>query len=111
MRRRAEQGEQALPLPTQEPHRRDTVIAYRDFVPQEVKGKWYQGTTYETFEAAVAAANQWMADERVSPLHVETVVLPNMETPSEESSADGKLTILSGYASWHQLVRIWYSVR
>lgn len=32
------------------------MIAYRDFVPATVKGKWYEGAKLESFESAVQAA-------------------------------------------------------
>jgi len=87
------------------------VIAYRDFAPQPIEGRWYRGTSYETFDAAIAAANAWMAAERITPLHVETVVLPNLTASSESGTADGELATVSGWATWYQFVRVWYSVR
>ena len=51
------------------------MLRFRDFVPQQVKGKWHQGRRYEDFEAAVAAAGQWLQQEGIAPLEIETVVL------------------------------------
>lgn len=79
-------------------------------MPRAVKGKWFKGSTYETFDAAVAAANQWVTAEAVTVVQVETVVLPNIGAPGEEGSADGSISTVSGWASWHQFVRVWYKI-
>lgn len=88
------------------------MLAYRDFAPRSLSpSKWNQimGTErYETFDAAVAAANAWIAAERVKVVHVETVVFPNVDEKGEEGTADGRVTTMSGWANWHQFVRVWY---
>jgi hypothetical protein len=84
------------------------MIQFRDFVPQQVKGSWNEGRKYEDFEAAVAAADQWMRKAKITPLQIETVVLPNIDAPKEEGTTDAALGTVSGWASWHQFLRIWY---
>ena len=85
------------------------MIAYHDFVSTTVKGKWYQGSTEESFEDAVQSANEWVKSNAISVLNVETVVLPNIEASTESGTADTKLETASGWASWHQFVRVWYN--
>ncbi len=59
------------------------------------------------FEAAVAAASEWLETARVELVGVETVVLPNIDVVGESGSSD---TALPTYqqSTWHQVVRVWY---
>jgi hypothetical protein len=84
------------------------MIRYRDFVPKSVKGNWLQGESYEDFDAAVSAANAWLEAENIEVEQLETVVLPNITDPGEEGSADGAIDTISGWARWHQFLRVWY---
>ena len=84
------------------------MLSYRDFAPKQAKGKWYEGDTYETFDAAVRAANEWMKEVSVKIVTVETVVLPNIFSPEQAGTADADINTMSGWASWHQFVRVWY---
>lgn len=84
------------------------MFAYRDFAPGALKGaRWFQGATYETFDAAVAAANSWIAADAVKVINVETVVLPNIDAPGQGGTADAQLWTAS-MANWYQFVRVWY---
>ena len=87
------------------------MLAFRDFAPREVKVSWDKGSSYETFDAAVDAANSWIEENAVAVLHVETVVLPNVLAPHEEGTTDGSLSGMAGWANWNQFVRIWYTTR
>ena len=84
------------------------MLQYRDFVPGKVKGKWYEGETYENFEAAVEAANQWLANEQITPIQIETVILPNVDFGDEDGTSDSGIEVVGGMASWFQILRIWY---
>jgi hypothetical protein len=84
------------------------MIQFRDFVPQQVKGKWHEGKKYEDFEAAVAAAGQWLGEAKITPVQIETVALPNIGAPHEDGTTDAALGTTSGWATWHQFLRIWY---
>jgi hypothetical protein len=84
------------------------VIAYRDFVPQQLQAPGLLSAgEYETFDAAVAATNEWLQQERVKVLHVETVVLPSIWDPHEAGTQDAALLTREG-GYWHQFVRVWY---
>lgn len=84
------------------------MLTYRDFVPKSIKGKWYEGPAFETFDAAVEAANQWITSDKIEVVQIETVSLPNIHASGETGSTDGELGIFAGHASWHQFLRIWY---
>lgn len=87
-----------------------SALKYVDFVPRQLKapGIVAQGI-YESFDDAVAAANQWIADHPVQLIHFETVVLPNIWNRWEEGSADASIsTSGDSPARWHQFLRCWY---
>ena len=86
------------------------MLAYRDFVPMVTPSTLWRAETYESFDAAVAAANDWLAREGPTVLHVETVVLPNVHSAQEAGTSDASLGTAAGWASWHQFLRVWYSV-
>ena len=86
------------------------VLKYKDFVPCEVvaPGIFSHGE-YESFDAAVEAANQWLIDSNARMLKLETVVLPNIHSRWEEGSADASIgTSGDSPSQWHQFLRVWY---
>jgi hypothetical protein len=90
------------------------MIAFRDFVPRQLRGPRFgfsptavQGE-YDTFDAAVAAANEWRSRESIRVINVETVVLPNIWEGGEAGSTDPALGTLARAPVWHQFVRVWY---
>lgn len=88
------------------------MIAFQDFVPEQMTvGGWLTPAEYESFEAAVAAANHWIAETGVRILSIETVVLPNLHSRHEDGSTDPALRTHGDMpSSWHQFVRVWYEV-
>src|SRR5262245_42727095 len=95
------------------------MIACRDFAPQitETQPRGFLGILgnvhqYESFEAAVAAANAWIQQNSIRIINVETVVLPNLWQSHEEGTSDADLSVSGGQygggATWHQFVRVWY---
>jgi hypothetical protein len=89
------------------------LIAYRDFAPRQIRRGFLTdaltGAQYESFEAAVAAANAWIAQAAITVLHLETVILPNPWAVGEDGTADAALNTTAGIAiSWHQFLRVWY---
>ena len=85
------------------------MIAFQDFVPQQTApGGMLHRAEYETFEAAVAAANVWIQQNSIRVLHVETVVLPNIWSSYAQGTADANLSSLGDVGRWNQFVRVWY---
>ncbi|MBT3376446.1 MAG: hypothetical protein HN742_41775 [Lentisphaerae bacterium] len=82
------------------------MIAFRDFAPQTTK-RGFLKTEFQTFEEALSAANEWIAENQIDVVTIETVVLP--EIWSEDGTTDTELTT-SGemMRSWYQFIRIWY---
>jgi hypothetical protein len=84
------------------------MIAFKDFAPRlTAKAGLFSPNTFETLEAAVAAASRWCEKSNVIPLNVETVVLPDIYDSDQEGSKD--VHVRSGeVVDWHQIVRVWY---
>lgn len=82
------------------------MLACRDFAPRQktpphsVMALMDQGE-HESFELALAAANEWIDSGRIEVLHVETVVLPRQRVWRN-------LLLIIRYPSWHQFIRVWY---
>jgi hypothetical protein len=86
------------------------MICYRDFVPDMLQPPGFLSPAeHESFDAALEDANQWVAQNKVRVLNVETVVLPNIWSRFEEGTTDGALGTSGEQPShWHQFIRIWY---
>ncbi len=62
------------------------MIKYQDFGPRITKGGTFLGPAkYESFSDVVSVANQWIENNTIQVMNVETVVLPD----SLESTSDG----------------------
>ena len=86
------------------------MLKYKDFVPREITASGFlRAGEYETFDDAVAAANDWLIGSGVRLLKVETVVLPNVHSRWEEGSGDASIrTSGDSPSQWHQFLRCWY---
>jgi hypothetical protein len=89
------------------------MLRFKDFVPQMTEPPgWIGEGTYESFDAAVEAANQWIIDSSVKLINLETVVLPNLWSRFEEGSTDSSLgTSADSPSRWNQFLRCWYQER
>tara|TARA_R110002072_G_scaffold302615_2_gene486861 strand:- start:4083 stop:4424 length:342 start_codon:yes stop_codon:yes gene_type:complete len=86
------------------------LIAYRDFIPQQTVGRgFFSAAEYESFDAALRAANTFVETQSVKMLNVETVVLPNVWDSAEEGTTDASIRTSGDISStWHQFIRVWY---
>ena len=86
------------------------MIEFRDFVPDVVsEAAFFKAAEYESLEAAVTAANQWINEFKIKVINIETVVLPNIWSRWEEGSTDTSLgTSGDSPSHWHQFIRVWY---
>lgn len=87
------------------------MIRYRDFAPHVIKRGLLHSDDYETFDAAVSAANAWMSGTSIELVNVETVVLPNISPDRSEGTTDGRVETEEAMTSineWYQFLRIWY---
>jgi hypothetical protein len=90
------------------------MLQFRDFVPRQLQAPHFGLTSealqgqYETLEAALGAANEWLGGAGVRIVNVETVVLPNLWAVWEEGSHDPVLSSPGGSARWFQFIRVWF---
>ena len=87
------------------------MIRYRDFAPHVIKRGLLHSDEFENFDAAVAAANAWIAAETPQIITVETVVLPNITADRSEGTIDGRVETEEAMTSineWYQFLRVWY---
>ena len=86
-------------------------IAFQDFVPTFTKARSFLAAPdFEPLEQTLSRANAWIAEEGVTVINVETVVLPNMHSARESGSEDPDIVISGERSSrWYQFIRVWYS--
>ena len=82
-------------------------LAFKDFKPEITEKGFFKRTTYESLNAALQRANDWIGAEKPEVLNIETVVLPNLH--KEEGSEYPDLYSRGDFpTSWHQFVRVWF---
>jgi hypothetical protein len=88
------------------------MLRYQDFVPKQTRpAAFFSPAEHESFDAALAAANDWIKENDIRVLNVETVVLPNIWARFEQGSTDPALVTDNGVpVHWHQFIRVWYEV-
>ena len=79
------------------------MIDQRDFIPKTLSKHWSRGIQTESFDAAIAAANDWIAAENIDVINVETIVLPIAEDDATESPLITGAPLLQ-----RQFIRVWY---
>ena len=87
------------------------MLKYKNFVPKMTRTYgFFTDAEFENFDAAVAAADEWIARTGVDVIQMETVVLPNMYNPGEKGPNDTYLNVTSqhGMNHWYQFLRVWY---
>ena len=86
------------------------MLKYKDFVPKQIVAPGILNPgDHESFDQAVAAANQWIVENDIKIMAMETVVLPNIWSRWEEGSADASIGTSGDTPSrWHQFLRCWY---
>jgi len=87
------------------------MIRHQDFVPQMTsQGSLFKPAEFESFEEALVEANQWIKENEINVVNVETVVLPNIWNRWEEGTKDPALGTGESPVHWHQFIRVWYRV-
>ena len=86
------------------------MIDFEDFFPAITQHAGFlRAQEYEPLRAALGRANEWIAQQGVEVVNVETVVLPEMHDRLEEGTQDPSLRTSGEMSSeWHQFIRVWY---
>ena len=85
------------------------MIAFKDFVPKQTRKQGFiKPPQWETVEQVVAAANEWIREQEVAVINVETIIAPDISRKGVQSG-DGSLPGISGGGGGGlQFVRVWY---
>jgi hypothetical protein len=79
----------------------------KDFVPKTLSVSWPNLVHTDSFDSAIAAANEWIEAGSIDVLNIETVVLP-----APLVDIDDKTGIPRMYAgdavTLFQFIRVWY---
>ena len=86
------------------------MLKFKDFVPTRIKKAGFLSQAqFEHFTDKVGEINEWVTENSIEIVSIETVVLPNIWDEHEEGSEDVDLaTSGTNISSWHQFIRIWY---
>ncbi len=77
------------------------MIIFKDFFPEMIQEKgFFDKDKYESFSNLLVKVNQWIEEEKVKPINIETVVLRD---------SDGEKTrFLAEEPFFYQFIRVWY---
>lgn len=86
------------------------MIYFRDFEPRLLQAAGiFNAAQYENVHTILQEVNDWIRDENIQVVNIETVVLPNMHNWGEEGTTDPELRTGGEVGStWHQFFRVWY---
>lgn len=85
------------------------MLKYKDFVPKQIRAPGiFERGEHESFDDAVLAMNDWLKEQNVKLVNLETVVLPNIWSRWEDGSTDASIVAGDSPARWHQFLRCWY---
>ncbi len=84
------------------------MIEFEDFEHRLVQlGRFRE--EMESTRDALARANEWVEQNKIDVINVETVVLPNIHRRGEEGTEDPQLrTSVENCNEWYQFIRVWY---
>lgn len=83
-------------------------IYYRDFFPLVLKSGIFS-SEYEELSLVVARANEWINQNAIQVLNVETLLIPDIQNAKDASDARFYIRGDSNYY-WCQVVRVWYQL-
>lgn len=76
-------------------------IAYKDFAPLLLK-KAFLGNEYEDLTGMVARVNEWIAQDGIKVINIETVIMPVRKKSTSEPY------LYDQDQSMFQAIRVWY---
>jgi hypothetical protein len=86
------------------------VAGYKDFIGKQITAPVLDWTAkYEHFDAAVAAAFEWVQTNNIKVINFETVIIPknNKWGAAKDEELDNETSLFMGTVQ-HQFVRVWY---
>jgi len=84
------------------------MIRFEDFAPRMTKSGLFS-REFEDFDAALAGVNEWIDQDGIDVVNIETVVLPQIWSKGEDGTTDVDLRVNGEWTTtWHQFIRVWY---
>ncbi len=80
-------------------------IQFKDFIPEIVSENFFNNE-YATLEETVERVNEWVSQNKVRVISVETVVRPAMV--DDDKGGGTKVKFSSEFVESYQFVRVWY---
>ena len=85
------------------------MLTLKDFLPQVAEpGGLFKSAKYETLVDVLATVNDWIEENGVHVVNVETVIIPVSVHMPGRSSGDARFRVWEGTEFWGQLIRVWY---
>ena len=85
------------------------MIGFADFVPRLIEeGGVFHREQRALVQEAVDRATQWISQNKVRVLNIETVTMPNIFAAGEQSPQDSSVAVWD-YHRWYQFIRVWYT--
>jgi|LakMenE01Jun11ns_1017448.scaffolds.fasta_scaffold9959147_5 hypothetical protein len=81
------------------------MIHHRDFIPPTIRSTWTQGLQTQPWQAAVEAASEWIENEQIDVINIETV---NFPVGQED---DTTIPVAVSDSFHRQFIRVWYRSR
>ena len=91
------------------------MLRFKDFVPKLIEaGGFFQAERYESTEQCLIRLNNYIEDNNLNVMNIETVILPNifLNNPGRtDAPAFSTHSGTSGRADrYHPVFRVWYSI-
>jgi hypothetical protein len=86
------------------------MLAFQDFYPQQTDpGGFLKPEKWESLRKTVREVNEWITQNNIRVLNMETLVLPNIWNDTENGPSDPKLRTSGELPTyWYQVLRVWY---
>ena len=79
------------------------MICFKDFFPHAIEQKgFFSEDKYEKFSSLLDQLNDWLSQQKVKIINIETVVLRDID--------DEKTRFLAEEPFFYQFIRVWYQV-
>ena len=82
------------------------MIDQKDFVPKTLGTQWFKGIQVDSFDSAVNAANEWIEQESIDVINIETIILP--VGSDDETERSNTLVVSNMMFTLRQFIRVWY---
>jgi hypothetical protein len=84
------------------------MILFFDFPAQVVESGVFMGPRCESLREVMPRVNQWVGQNRVRVLNIETLLLPGLIDEPVIADATSLPSFGNATTHWRQVIRVWY---